>query len=310
MSSRRQSRLVAGLAATIVITAGCRVQVGTEVDVRRDGGGSMTVTVTADDTVRDAFGRAGLADFGQALFGTSADRDLPQGSGGGDAFSDLRAAGWRVDAVGGGIRVVHDFAPGEDLEPILASLGGGDTTLSPIQALNVVHSGGFPRERVEASGRVGLSAEALARLAAQAGSGAPTAAEVEDVLGTTLTDLVTVGFHLDLPGSVGTVDADPAPAATDDLTWELPGGRTLDFGAASSYWSSLVIWTLTVLALAVVTAVVLVVWRRRVVVRRRRGAARSARPRPSSRGGDAGRSSQRRGEPAPAHRPPATRTRR
>lgn len=236
------------------------------------------MTVTADDAVRAALARGGLGDFGQALFGAGADRELPSGAGGGDAFADLRGAGWQVDAVAGGVRIGRDFAPGEDLGSVLAGLGGGDPSLSPAQSLSVVHHSGFPRESVEVSGHAGLSSDAVARLAAQTGSNSPSAEEMEDVLGASLTDLVTVRFHLDLPGSVDSVDADPAPAAPDDLTWDLTGGRTLDFAARSSYWSSFVTWTLTVFVVLAATAAVLVVWRRRVVVRRR-NAARSARRR-------------------------------
>lgn len=307
------ARLLVGICVVIVCTAACRVEVGSDVSVRRDGGGSITVTVTADDAVRDALARGGLGDFGQALFGAGADRELPSGAGGGDAFADLRAAGWQVDAVAGGVRIQRDFAAGEDLEPVLAGLGGDDPSLSPVPSLSVVHQGGFPRERVEVSGHAGLSSDAVARLATQTGSDSPTAEEMEDVLGASLTDLVTVRFHLDLPGSVDSVDADPAPAAPDDLTWNLPGGRTLDFAAKSSYWSSFVTRTLMVLLVLAVAAVAFVVWRRSVVVRRRRARASAASDARARRRASSGRrpapTPARRASAAPARRPPTPRRR-
>lgn len=283
MSSRPQARLGAGLVLVCALAAACRVGVGTDVTVQRSGSGSISVTVTADDAVRDALARGGLGDFGESLFGTSADRQLPAGRDGGDAFADLRGAGWQVDAAAGGVSIHREFAAGEDLDPVLAGLGGGDPDLSPIHSLTVVAHGGFPSDHVEVSGRVGLSGDAVAQLATQAGSGSPTRAEIEDVLGQPVTDLVTVHFHLDLPGDVGRVDADPAPASPEDLTWDLPGGTTLEFTAESSYWNGFLTWTFVILLVLLLAAVAFVVWRRAVVVRdrRRRAATPPSRSRPA-----------------------------
>lgn len=281
MITRLKVRHGAGLVLVCALVAGCRVGVDTGVAVERGGSGSITVVVTADDATRDALARGGLGTFGESLFGSSPQRALPAGSGGGDAFADLRDAGWQVDAVAGGVRVRRDFAAGEDLGPALAALGGGDVDLSPVQALSVSAGGGFPKDEVTVSGRVGLSEDAIVELATRSGAGAganpPTRAEIEDVLGQAVTSLVSVRFHLDLPGSIGDVDADPAPLSADDLTWDLPGGRVLDFTAASSYWNSAVVWTFVVVAVLVVAAAAFVVWRRLVVRRRRR--ARSVSPR-------------------------------
>lgn len=271
--------LSVALVAAGSLTSGCRVGIGNEVGVDRGGGGAITVTVTADDDVRDALSRGGLGDFGDSLFGTAADRRLPAGNGSDDAFADLRDAGWQVDAVSGGIRLSRDFAPGEDLGPALASLGGGDVELSPIRALSVAKRGGFPRDHIEASGSAGLSADAITQLATGTGTGSPTQAEIENVVGMPLADLVSVQFRLDLPGSVDQVDADPAPAASGDLTWDLPGGRMLTFRAESSFWNGFVTLAVTLVVVVVVAFAAFVVWRRIVVVRRRRQRRRPARAR-------------------------------
>lgn len=270
MSRRPKVRLGAGLAVVCAFVGACRVGVGADVAVQRGGSGSIAVTVTADDAVRDALERGGLGDFGESLFGSSPARPLPAGSSGGDAFADLRAAGWQVDAVAGGVGIRRDFAAGEDLGPALAALGGGNAALSPVQSLSVVAGGGFPSDHVEVSGRAGLSEDAVVQLATGVGTAAPTRAEIEDVLGQPVTDLVSVRFHLALPGDVDSVDADPPPASTDDLTWDLPGGRTLEFRAVSSYWNDFVTWTLVAVGVLVAAFVAFVVWRRVVVIRRRR----------------------------------------
>lgn len=48
----RRVRLCAGLVIVAAITGGCRVDVGSEVEVERSGAGSISVAVTADDAVR------------------------------------------------------------------------------------------------------------------------------------------------------------------------------------------------------------------------------------------------------------------
>lgn len=278
---RHRARIGAGLVIAAAITGGCRVSVGSEVEVERSGAGSISVAVTADDAVREALVRGGLGDLGEGLFGGAPQRQLPPGAGGGDAFADLRDAGWDVAPVANGIRMTRRFAAGEDLDAVVAGLGGGDAGLSPIQSLAVEKRSGFPSDNIDASGEVGLSVDALATLASRAASNAPTPAELEDVLGTPLEDLVVVRFHLALPGKVGEVDSDPPPASDDDLTWELQGGRQLRFSARSAFLNGFVVWSLVVLAVVVVGGAILILWRRAVVVRRRRG--RGPRPRASSR---------------------------
>lgn len=284
-----------GIVLAAAVTAGCRVVVGSEVEVERSGAGTISIEVTADDAVRAALARGGLGDFGESLFGASAQRQLPPGTDGGDAFADLRSAGWEVVPTANGVRLSRSFVPGEDLDPVLVGLGGGDADLSPIQALEVEKRSGFPSDNIDASGQVGLSVDALATLASGATSNVPAPAEVEDVLGMPLADLVVVRFHLGLPGKVGEVDADPAPAAPDDLTWELEGGRVLRFSASSAFLNGFVTWVLVVVTGLVVGAAVLIVWRRVVVLRRRRGRSGSAggRPGPTRTGASSGAPTQR-----------------
>jgi len=245
-----------------------------DVAVERSGAGVLDVKVTADDAVRDSLDRGGLGELGQSVFGTSADRDISRGPDGADPFADLRRAGWDVQGVPGGVRFRHGWTDPAELDSIVASLGGGDPALSPIQRLEVVKKGGFPKDNLELEATVGLDTGTILTLATRGAPNAPTQGELEDVLGEPLESLVAVRFSVQMPGSVVELRADPAPPSNDDLTWNLAPRQRLELYVHTDFWNAFVRWVTIIAVVLVVAFGAFVIWRRIVVLRRRRGRSR------------------------------------
>lgn len=262
------------LIAALAVLAGCRVDVGIDVQMAQNGSGTITVTAVADAAVVAA--APGLAD------------DL--------RLDDVRAAGWAVegptDTGAGGLEVVltHTFSTPEQATALLASINGPEGPLDAVllsrdateSAITYTVSGGAGLD-------AGLSSFADPDLLSAVGA-EPYADRIRDS-GVTAADAVTVTLTARLPGDVEATtgatsmggqlggEAD-GPGLGPVITWTVPmdGGR-LDLATTTreslergGIWSPLATVALVVLIAWVVLSVVLIalVVRRRRRVRRRR----------------------------------------
>lgn len=177
--------VVAALLAAVL--AGCRLDLGVDVALERDGSGMVEVVVTVD---QDGIDRLG-GDLAAVL-----------------VTDDLEEAGWTVDgpAVDDDgntvVRFQHHFAePGEAGE-VLAAIAGGS---GPFQDFAVGRQTSFARTRWTFTGRIDFSGgvEAFGDPALTALlDGEPLGQSVDDIeaqLGQPLSEVIGVRVSVDLP---------------------------------------------------------------------------------------------------------------
>lgn len=131
-------RALALFVLLVLIAAGCRVQIETQIDVGLDGKGTITQGIGFDD--------AALKRVGDPSRALRAD--------------DLVQAGWEVDAATREgdltwIRVHHSFATPEEGTALLAQLSGPD---GPYRDLLITRSDGFFSTSVKVTGEVDTTA--------------------------------------------------------------------------------------------------------------------------------------------------------
>ena len=131
-------RALALFVLVVLVAAGCRVQIETQIDVGLDGKGTITQGIGFDD--------AALKRVGDPSRALRAD--------------DLVQAGWEVDAATREgdltwIRVHHSFATPEEGTALLAQLSGPD---GPFRDLLITRSDGFFSTSVKVTGEVDTTA--------------------------------------------------------------------------------------------------------------------------------------------------------
>lgn len=220
---RRLLPVLAALGALLALS-GCRVTVDVSLDVRDDGGGTITLVATADaDVVRAA---GGLAD----------DLDL----------TDAIAAGWEVtgpaSTADGGLRLTvrHGFDTTAEATALLASING---PAGPLRSITVAQTVLDTATRFTVTGALGidggLDAFADADLLATIGA-TPYAPQIA-AAGLTPAEALAVRLSLDLPGSP---DADASGAASTlasdgTATWAVPlDGTAIEVAASTTLSSS------------------------------------------------------------------------
>jgi hypothetical protein len=259
-------RVAALLLAALALSA-CRVDITTDVDVRADGSGSITVTVVADAEVVER--APGLAD------------DL--------RTADAEAAGWSVDGPtatdDGGLRVVlsHDFANVEQATALLASVNG---PAGPLQSVVVSRDDSDGELRTELSGSLrvdgGLASFADPDVLALLGGATPYADAIADA-GLSPAEAVAVKLQVTMPGEIESVDGAPLTSGTVDgatVTWSVPfDGSSIDVATTSvgatgerGVWGviSTVLWVLAAVWLLLGVGFIAWVWwaRRRRATKR------------------------------------------
>jgi hypothetical protein len=246
---RRPLRVLALLAALVVVLAGCQVQLVTTVQVDGDGSGTVTQAVGFD-----AAALARVGDLAQQL-----------------RVSDLEQAGWTVDdPVEEGdttwVRAHHDFDDADEANQILAQLSGPD---GPYEDLYVTRRSGLLSTTTELTGTLdltgGLAAFGDPQLT-EALSGDPSGGlvgRIEAEEGRPAAEMVDVVLSVDLPGSDGSIQGHPGDAA-----------QTLDLSSTDSHLLSVAFKAL-ILVLVVLTVAV-VALRLRVRRRRRKRMMRSS----------------------------------
>jgi hypothetical protein len=203
-----------GIAALIVVAAGCRLDVTTTLDVARNGSGKITVTAIADAELVE---RA---------------PELAEGIAG----DDLRNRGWTVNPPtslpDGGVQIVveRSFATPAEASRLLEGLSGPG---GPISRLTVSRSGASAASTFTVSGELrldgGLAAFADSELVDLVGS-----VPFDDILATdnlVLGDVATFSLVTRLPGDVrsasGEVDGNL-------VRWNVPlDGTTVAVDATS-----------------------------------------------------------------------------
>lgn len=136
--NRRVLRVLAFLAAVVIVGAGCRVQIETTIDVELNGKGTITQGIGFDD--------AALQRVGNPARALRAD--------------DLKQAGWEVGAVSKEgeltwIRVTHSFATPEEGTALLAQLSGPD---GPYRNMLIQRTDGLFSTSVKVTGEVDTTA--------------------------------------------------------------------------------------------------------------------------------------------------------
>jgi hypothetical protein len=241
---------------TVLLLAGCRLDVGVDIAMLADGSGTVTVTATAD------------AAFAAAAPSAFADVRL----------DDIRAAGWTVSELAKGtdgslaLTLTKPFRSAAEATAILGELNGPD---GPLRTLTVGLDQSFAVVASSLTGSVQLSGGlgAFSDAALAQALGAPPLANlvtqpIDQVMGLT----ITARF----PGRVTTANGDVA-ADRSTVTWRPPlteGTATaldahfelVDQGARDARRTSRMAWgALAIygaLFLAVVIAVVVLLRRR------------------------------------------------
>jgi hypothetical protein len=268
------------LIAALAVLAGCRVDVGIDVQMSQNGSGTITVTAVADAAVVAA--APGLAD------------DL--------RLDDVRAAGWAVEGptatADGGLqlKLKHTFSTPEQATALLASINGPD---GPLDAVLLSRDATESAITYTVSGKAGLEAglasfadpELLAAAGAELYAAQIREADVDP------TEAVTVTLTMRLPGEVesttgeqgmgGMLDEAPDSTVAPYLTWSVPtDGSSADLATTTreslergGIWSPLASVALVALIAWLVLSVVLIAL---VVRRRRRVRRRNRRVTPSA----------------------------
>lgn len=137
-TNRRPLRALVLFVLVVLVAAGCRVQIETQIEVGLDGKGTITQGIGFDD--------AALKRVGDPSRALRAD--------------DLVQAGWEVDAASREgdltwIRLHHSFATPEEGTALLAQLSGPD---GPYRDLLITRSDGFFSTSVKVTGEVDTTA--------------------------------------------------------------------------------------------------------------------------------------------------------
>ena len=234
---------------SLLVLAGCRVDVAVDVEAAASGGGHVRATVTLD-----ADAAAQLPDLAEQL-----------------RIDDLEAAGWKVEgpspASGGGmtVRATKPFTLPAEADRAMEDLGGSG---GPFRSLRLTRQRTFWKTRTTLRGEVDLSAgldafgdDTLRQRLGGANLGLDPAA-VERELGRPLADLFRFEFAAGLPGAVES----NAPVIRDDAAvWPVRLGQTVPVTAGSEAWNVVNIGAAAMSLLAAAVLVVVLVRRSRAV---------------------------------------------
>lgn len=211
-AGRRRWTAVVGVFVTVLVLAGCKLDVGVGVTVNADGTGEVAVTAVVDaDVVAQAPGLAGALQL-----------------------TDATTAGWSVDppvaTEDGGLSVSlrHQFASVEEATVLLGSLG------PPFAGITLTHVVTDDDVTVTVAGALTLpggtfDAFADAELLAAVG-GVPFAAQLTAAQATPASAM-TVRLTLRLPGEIAETTGDQSDGG---VTWTAPlDGSTADVATRS-----------------------------------------------------------------------------
>jgi hypothetical protein len=197
----------------VVLAAGCRVQLSTNVEVDYAGRGTVTQAIGFDEA---ALARVG--DLDQAL-----------------AADDLRSAGWEVDPASEEgeftwVRVHHAFATPAEGTALLAQLSGPD---GPFRDLLIATNDGLLSRNVLVTGQIdttaGLAMFGDAQLAAALGGDASGGllAKIEADEGRPPAEMVGLALTVVLPDKTTTYDASFTDTATTAVKVNSSEGKLL-----------------------------------------------------------------------------------
>ena len=217
MTNRAQGAL---LVVAALLLGGCMLELDVNVEVARDGSGSVEVAATLD---REAVTRIG-GDLGAVL-----------------ALDDLRAVGWTVDgptsdeAGGATVRVRKHFDDPDEAAEVFAEIAGEE---GPFQGFAVTRSRSFTRTRWGFRGTVDFARD-VDRVGGIAPGpevdGAPLAGDLdalEDQLGDSLSRLLRVRVGVRLPGDV---TSNATTKAENGAVWQVAfGDGAVDLAASGS----------------------------------------------------------------------------
>jgi hypothetical protein len=205
----RARRALLVLAAAVLLGA-CQLELDVNVEVARDGSGTIEVVTALDDEAVERIG----GDLGALL-----------------ALDDLRASGWTVDGPtreGDGrtrVRVRRAFDDPEEAAAAFAELSGED---GPFQDLAVGRDRSLTRERWTFAGRIDLGSDIEVRGAELD----EQIAALEDQLGGSLSRVVQVRVRVRLPGDV---TSNATTKADNGAVWQVAfGGDPIDLEASGS----------------------------------------------------------------------------
>lgn len=233
-------RRVLLVASALLLLAGCRVDVGVEVDAEADGTGRVEAVVTLDAAAAER-----VPDLADQL-----------------AVDDLTAAGWAVEGPqpteDGGVRVEASkgFRSPQEAAQVVEELSGPN---GPFRDFRLSRTRSFLKTRTSFEGAVDLSGgieafsdEGLRRRFGGSALGFDRA-ELERRLGTTFDRIFGFRVAARLPGEV----ASNAPGG--DAVWEPQLGQSITLSATSEEWNTrnigaAAVSALSALALAVVVA--------------------------------------------------------
>lgn len=234
---------------SLLVLAGCRVDVAVDVEAAASGGGRVRATVTLD-----ADAAAQVPDLAEQL-----------------RVADLAAAGWKVEgpspAGGGGVtlRATKRFTEVAEAQRAMEDLGGRG---GPFRSLRLTRERTFWKTRTTLRGAVDLSAglDAFGDDTLRQRLGGPNLgldpAAVERELGRPLADLFKFEIVAGLPGAFES----NAPATRGDAAvWPVRLGQTVPVTAGSEAWNVVNIGAAAVSLLAAAALVVVLVRRSRAV---------------------------------------------
>lgn len=211
-------RLLGVVALGAMVTSSCRLELEVNLEVERDGSGSVEVVVGLDPDGVDRIG----GDLGDVL-----------------EVTDLMDAGWEVegpeieDDGSTRVRFRHGFADPAEAAVAFADIAASD---GPFQGFALSRRSSFARTEWGFTGRLDFSAgiEAFgdAGLAAEL-DGQPLGQSVEEIeaqLGEELSDVIRVRVMVNLPGEVS---SNGARVAESGARWEAAFGEAAQDLAAA-----------------------------------------------------------------------------
>ena len=230
------------LVVAALLLGGCMLELDVNVEVARDGSGSVEVAATLD---REAVARVG-GDLEAVL-----------------ALDDLRAVGWTIDgpttdASGGAtVRVRKHFDDSGEAAEVFAEIAGEE---GPFQGFDVTRDRSFTRTRWGFRGTVDFSRDVdrVGGLApAPEVDGVPLADDLgalEDQLGDSLSRLLRVRVGVRLPGDVS---SNATTKADNGAVWQVAfGDGAIDLEASGSETRT---WSYVLIGAGIAAAVALLV---------------------------------------------------
>lgn len=238
------------LLATVLLVAGCKIEIGVQTSINEDGSGAFGFRLAADKEVQNLLSQQGEGDLLQELKNNIPDHwHITQGT-------DSDDTRWVLGTV--------DFKDKEDLRSILQAPEGPVADMGQ-SSIDYVQETSFFRVVTRYTARFDVAA-ALTAIGQGAG---------EQVTSDILASVIDFRNQVRLPGFIGENNADEVRGNT--LIWRLTPSGTTEMSAVSSVLRWPIVGALVVGGLVVIGLIVLLVARLR---RRRRPTPPPPRPAP------------------------------